>query len=449
MDDRTRWLLEAPLNGVLLKLTAPSTLAFAVQSAVTLAEVWFIGQLGTSALAAMALVFPLLMLVQTMSGGALGGAISASIARSLGAGQRDKAEQLIWHALVTALLGALTFLVVFALGGRSLLVMLGGEAQLLDLAADYCWVLFLGGFSVWASSSLGAVFRGMGLMGFSAMIMILGALIQIPLSGGLILGWFGLPQLGLMGAAVSTISVASLMSLLFVLRLMGNSTPAQLKLGQLQLSRPLFEEILKVARPASLSPIFTVATILGLTALVGQFGAAALAGYGIGTRIEFLMIPIVFSMGTALTTIVGTCMGSGNITRAEAAGWIGSVWAGCIAGGVGLVLAIFPEVWIPAFTEDAETFRAAKDYIQIVGPAYAFLGLGLVLYFASQGAAAMTWPILATVLRFAVSVGVAAIWVSVFGGALQVIFTSGAIGMVLFGTLIALGLKLGAWRRGK
>ncbi|MGB1755484.1 MAG: MATE family efflux transporter, partial [Pseudomonadales bacterium] len=254
MDDRTRWLLEAPLNGVLLKLTAPSTLAFAVQSAVTLAEVWFIGQLGTSALAAMALVFPLLMLVQTMSGGALGGAISASIARSLGAGQRDKAEQLIWHALVTALLGALTFLVVFALGGRSLLVMLGGEAQLLDLAADYCWVLFLGGFSVWASSSLGAVFRGMGLMGFSAMIMILGALIQIPLSGGLILGWFGLPQLGLMGAAVSTISVASLMSLLFVLRLMGNSTPAQLKLGQLQLSRPLFEEILKVARPASLSP---------------------------------------------------------------------------------------------------------------------------------------------------------------------------------------------------
>ena len=148
MDDRTRWLLEAPLNGVLLKLTAPSTLAFAVQSSVTLAEVWFIGQLGTSALAAMALVFPLLMLMQTMSGGALGGAISASIARSLGAGQTDSAEQLIWHALFIALMGALTFLILFALGGRGLLALLGGEAQLLDLAADYCWVLFLGGASV-------------------------------------------------------------------------------------------------------------------------------------------------------------------------------------------------------------------------------------------------------------------------------------------------------------
>ena len=325
MDDRTRWLLEAPLNGVLLKLTAPSTLAFAVQSSVTLAEVWFIGQLGTSALAAMALVFPLLMLMQTMSGGALGGAISASIARSLGAGQTDKAEQLIWHALFIALMGALTFLILFALGGRGLLALLGGEAQLLDLAADYCWVLFLGGASVWLSSGLGAVFRGMGLMGFSAMIMILGAAIQIPLSGGLILGWFGLPQLGLMGAAVSTICVASLMSMLFLIRLLGSSTPAKLRRFQCQLSRSLFEEILKVARPASLSPIFTVATILGLTALVGQFGAAALAGYGIGTRIEFLMIPIVFSMGTALTTIVGTSMGSGNIRRAESAGWIGSI----------------------------------------------------------------------------------------------------------------------------
>ena len=139
-------------------------------------------------------------------------------------------------------------------------------------------------------------------------------------------------------------------------------------------------------------------------------------------------------------------MGSGNIRRAESAGWIGSIWAGCIAGGVGLILAIFPSAWIPAFTEDAETFQAAKDYIQTVGPAYAFLGIGLVLYFASQGAAAMTWPIVATVLRFIVSVGVAGIWVQVFGGTLQVIFTSGAIGMVLFGVLIALGLKLGAWR---
>lgn len=446
MDNRTRWLLEAPLNGVLLKLTAPSTFAFAVQAAVTLAEVWFIGQLGTSALAAMALVFPLLMLMQTMSGGALGGAISASIARSLGAGQSDKAEQLIWHALLFALMGALIFLILFALGGRELLVLLGGEAQLLELAADYCWILFLGGASVWLSSGLSAVFRGMGLMGFSAMIMILGAAIQIPLSGGLILGWFGLPQLGLMGAAVSTICVASVMSMLFLLRLLGSSTPAKLRRFQFQLSSTLFEEILKVARPASLSPIFTVATILGLTALVGQFGAAALAGYGIGTRIEFLMIPIVFSMGTALTTIVGTSMGSGNITRAESAGWIGGIWAGCIAGGVGLVLAIFPGAWIPVFTEDAETFQAAKDYIQTVGPAYAFLGVGLVLYFASQGAAAMTWPIVATVLRFVVSVGLAALWVQVFGGALQVIFTSGAIGMVLFGVLIALGLKLGAWR---
>ena len=210
---------------------------FTVQppSSVTLAEVWFIGQLGTSALAAMALVFPLLMLMQTMSGGALGGAISASIARSLGAGQSDKAEQLIWHALLFALMGALIFLILFALGGRELLVLLGGEAQLLELAADYCWILFLGGASVWLSSGLSAVFRGMGLMGFSAMIMIIGAAIQIPLSGGLILGWFGLPQLGLMGAAVSTICVASVMSMLFLLRLLGSSTPAKLRRFQFQL----------------------------------------------------------------------------------------------------------------------------------------------------------------------------------------------------------------------
>jgi len=447
MDNRTKLLLEAPLGRLLLSLTAPNTAAFLVQASVNLTEVWFVSQLGTQSLAAMALVFPLLILTQTMSGGALGGAISSSIARNLGAQKVVQAEKLIWHAIFAALAGASMFLLLFAVGGEAFLAFLGGDGDLISLAMDYCWVLFIGGFVVWLSSALGAVFRGMGLMGYSAGVMVLGAGLQIPLSGGLILGWFGLPALGLAGAALSTILVGSSMAILFLVKLTRAGVPARLRLDRFGYEHALFEQILKVARPASLSPILTVATILGLTALVGQFGTAALAGYGIGTRIEFLMIPIVFSIGTALTTIVGTNVGAGAITRAERAGWWGSGFAAAIAGGTGIVLALLPDLWIPVFTDDSATYEVAKQYIQTVGPAYAFLGIGLVLYFASQGAAAMTWAIIGTILRFIVSVGLAAFWVNQTGGGLKDIFIAGAIGMVSFGLVIAVAVKMGAWRR--
>ena len=127
--------------------------------------------------------------------------------------------------------------------------------------------------------------------------------------------------------------------------------------------RELASDILKVARPASLNPLMNVATILGLTALVGQFGTQALAGYGIGTRIEFVMLPVIFAFGTALTTIVGTNIGAGNYDRAELAGRYGMTSAALICGTVGGFLALFPNLWIPIFTDDAGTFEVARSYI--------------------------------------------------------------------------------------
>ena len=115
MTDRTHALLNEPPLRLLMKMTAPNTLAFTLQGIVNLTEIYMIGRLGTEALAAIALVFPLLILVQTMSGGPLGGALTASIARALGNGNRDDAEKLVWHALYGGIIGASVFFVLFRL----------------------------------------------------------------------------------------------------------------------------------------------------------------------------------------------------------------------------------------------------------------------------------------------------------------------------------------------
>lgn len=431
---------------LLLSMSAPNSVAFLIQASVSMAEVWFIGRLGSASLAAIALVFPLLMLFQTLSGGAMGGAVASAIARALGAGDLQRAETLIWHALALAAMGAVALLVVFLLAGSEFLRFLGGSGSVLEQALSYSYVLFCGGIFVWLVGVVSAIFRGMGNMRFPAAMMILSAFVQVPLSGLLITGAFGAPKLGVMGAAVSAVISSILLAAVMLIRLAGDS-------GQIRLTKPAavfrrhhFADILQVALPASLSPLLTVATIIILTAIVGRFGEQALAGYGIGSRIEFLLIPLVFGIGASMTSLVGVGIGAGDIKRAEHIGTVGGLGAAGLAGGIGLILAVQPELWIPYFSQDPVVQDAATRYIQIVGPWFAFYGLGLVLYFGSQGAGAMGWPVVALSLRAVICVGGAVLLTESFDTGIDGVFYAVALSMVAYGVIMFCALKLGAWR---
>lgn len=432
-----------------MRLAAPSSLAFVIQAGVSLTEVWFVGQLGTTALATIALVFPLSMLMLTLSGGAMGGAVSSAIARAVGAGDIPRAETLIWHALALALAFAGVLLLVFLLGGEAFLTFLGGKDEVLASALAYGGYLFAGGFFIWLVGTLTAVSRGLGNMVWPAQVMALNALIQIPLSGALVLGWGGLPQMGAPGAALSAIIAAAVSCSVLLYRLTTTTQPVRLRLSRWSLSAALVRDILQVFLPASLSPLLTVTTILCLTAIVATFGEAALAGYGIGSRIEFLVIPLVFGLGTAMTSLVGMSTGAGMIERAVQVGWTGGISAAVIAGGIGALLALFPGVWIPLFSESPQVQASATEYIQIVGPGYAFFGLGLSLYFASQGALAMSWPVVATVIRVLVGVGGALALGYGLDMGLSGVYIAALASLVAYGFIIAASVRMGAWGKSK
>ena len=447
MENRTQEFLTKPIIPLLIRMSAPNTIAFFIQSLVVLTEVWFISRLGTNSLAAVALAFPLLMITQTMSGGALGGAITSAIARSMGADDIEKAERLIWHSIIISLGGAISFLILFLLFGKQLLFLLGGRGEILQESYAYCSILFFGGILLWLSGSLSAVLRGMGNMRFPATLMVITSSIQVILSGGFILGWFGFPKLGVPGAAVAVLISSALMVTVILFKLRSKSIPASLRKERFQLRKILFDNIFEVAIPASLSPLLVVGTILVLTGLVGRFGTEALAGYGIGSRVEFLMIPLIFGIGTAMTSIVGANIGALNIDRAEKVGILGGSTAGFVSILIGLTLAVFPEAWIQFFTDDIKAFEVTKKYIQIVGPFYIFQGIGLSLYFASQGANAMKWPTIATIARFIIACaggGISVYWLEL---GIESIFISSSAAMAIFGLMIFISIKKGAWRK--
>ena len=147
-DPRTRALIEGPIALTLLRLAAPNMLVMLAQTAVGLVETYFVGKLGTDALAGVALTFPIVMLMQMMSAGAVGGGISSAIARALGAGRRADADALAVHALIIALGFGLTFTVALIAGGPWLYAAMGGSGSALDAALTYSRVVFAGAILV-------------------------------------------------------------------------------------------------------------------------------------------------------------------------------------------------------------------------------------------------------------------------------------------------------------
>ena len=447
MNPLTRQILEAPPFRLLLRMASPNALAFLVQASVSMAEVWFIARLGMAPLAAIALMFPALMLMQMLANGAIGGAVSSAIARALGAGDRARAEALIWHALAIAVGAGALFLPLYLWSGEWLLARAGAPPEVAAEALRYGNLLFAGVIPIWIMALLSSVFRGTGNMKLPAMLMIAGALIQVPLAGALILGWFGLPALGLSGAAIAVITVSVLNSLFLFSRLLRRDAVLRLRRSALVLRAGLFADIFRVGLLAALSPVFVVLTITLMNLLISGFGVAALAGYGIVARLEFLLVPLIFGFGAAMTSMVGINMGAGNLRRAERIAWIGGFSAAGLTGFVGLLLAAAPQLWLDLFTDDPATWRAGASYLRIVGPAFLFQGLGLSLYFASQGAGTVAWPVFAIILRFVICVGGAAIGIHLFDQPLTFVYACLAVGMVVYGLVTAAAIALGAWRK--
>lgn len=444
LDPRTRLLLEAPIAPTLLRLGAPNVLVMLAQAGVGLMETYFVGKLGTDALAGMALVFPAVMLMQMTSAGAMGGGIASAIARALGARRRDNADALVLHALLIAAVFALAFMVTVVAGGRWLYTRMGGSGGALDAAMVYSNWVFGGALLVWLFNTLSAVIRGAGNMALPAYVTVAGAVLLLPLSPLLIFGWGPLPGLGIAGGAIALLLYYLASSAVLAAYLWSSRSLLRPSLRGLQLRWALFADILRVGLVGTVSTVATNLAIGITTALVGAYGTAAIAGYGTASRLEYLLVPLVFGLGAPLVAMVGTCIGAGQRERALRATWIGAAIAFAMTEAIGLWAAAYPAAWLSLFNTEPAMIEAGSQYLRIVGPWYGFFGLGLVLYFASQGAGRLLWPVLGNIARLVVAV--AGGWLALHGGyAIAGVFAAQAAAMVVYGIANAWTIAGGAW----
>jgi hypothetical protein len=155
---------------------------------------------------------------------------------------------------------------------------------------------------------------------------------------------------------------------LLAAHLMRRDAAAPLNRSSWRLHAALVRDILRVGVPASMSPVVSNASIAVATAFVGSFGTAALAGYGVAARLEYILVPIAFGFGTALTAMVATNMGAGNAKRALRVAWLGAAIVAAITGAIGLTTAIAPALWMNLFTQDAAVREFGGSYLPSSAP---------------------------------------------------------------------------------
>jgi putative MATE family efflux protein len=437
-------LLDGPILRTLLWLAWPNVIALSASTCVVIAETSYIGRLGVESLAAMALVFPCVILTMTMSGGAMGGGVASAIARALGAGDVDRASALAAHAMLIAVCFGLCFTFGMLMFGPALLKLLGGRGNVLAQAIAYVQIFFGGAVLPWLMNTMAGVLRGTGNMKLPSLMILSSAVCQIILGGTLGLGLGPVPQFGMRGVAAGSLIAYSISISVMAWYLFSGRARVVPKIRGLQIRRAMFVDILKVGLVSCFSPLQSVLTISIFTHLLAGFGTAILAGYGIGARLEFMLTSVAFAFGIASVPMIGMAIGAERIARARRITWTAGLLSFVSVGLIGTFIAIFPDLWVNIFTYDASVRAASHQYLSTAAPMYAFIGLASSMYFSSQGTAKVVGPVLAQTARL-LFIGIGGWWLSTHDATAVNFFALAAASMVVLGVLSSLSVILTRW----
>jgi putative MATE family efflux protein len=433
---QTRLLLEAPVLPMLLRLSAPNLAEAAARVTFLTVDAVFVSWLGTDALAAVAIVFPLMLMFQSVTSAGFGAGVSASIGRALGAGDADRARRLAGTAPALAVVASLATSVFFLACGARLYRAMGAAGSTLLMAGTYGAVVFGGIGFLWVMNILANVSRGAGNMGMAALGIAFGEIAHLLLSPVLILGWGPFPPLGIVGAAIGILAAYATGAAVIGVHLLSRHALVRIELQHIRIRAAEARAILEIGMPAAATVLVFWSTSVVTTALVGQLGSVPLAAYGIATRLDTVQYPLVFACGSSVVAMVATAMGPGDRARAAQVARTGCAVAAAIASPFATI-AVFGRAWTRIFASDPDVIGLGALYLHSQAVVFPVFAAGIAATWACTAAGMVRPPLIVGVMRFVVAGG---------GGWMLLTFVGGArpvfLAVALAGSIYGLGMLL-------
>ena len=442
-------LLSAPIGSLVFKLAIPNMLTMSMWVITFIIEGWYIGQLGVVPLAGLALGFPMLFLLLMLSAGTIGGAITGLVAQKIGANDIKAAEEIALSGLILTICLGVISAIIFLFFGEIIYSSLGAKNEVLEEVLRYSNVLFFGSFSIWIANGMAGVVRATGNMFIASLFLGLGSLVQIILGAVFIFGIGPIQSMGISGSSLSIVIGNGVAAICLLFFLLFKCETLKLTVSVRLINFQSIISIVKLGSLASINAFCTWGSVVVITSYMTIFGVQTLAGYGIGARLEFLIIPVVFGFGAASTALIGINIGANNLKRALNIGWVATLYSGLAAGVIGFGAYFYPSFWSNSFTSDQSAQAVCNIYLEIVGPFYIFFASGLCLYFASQGAGKVLWPAIAAIIRFLI-VLIGSIYVSRNSTvSIDDYFSIISLAFFVQALITATAIYFGAWNRKK
>lgn len=364
-------LLQGPIRSVLVHMTVPMMFGIVSIMLFHLADIWFVGQLGTHPMAALAFTFPVSFAVVSVAIG-LGIGTSATLAKRIGEGNTESAKQL---ASAILLITCLLLLMVGVAGQwviEPIFTLLGAEQVLMPYITAYMQIWFAGSVFMVTNMVCNSILRATGDVRGSAMIMLFASLLNLLLDPLLIFGVGPFPALGIQGAAIASViawSITTLVALHLIHRRRRLLTYRLPSIGKLL---SYWRELLTISFPAALSNITTPIANAVLTAIVARHGAEAVAAFGVGNRIESLALLVCLALSMSLPPFISQNLGAGQMLRIKKAYAMVIRFAIIWQLLIYLLLLLFSAQIAGFFSDDAEVIHWIRLWIMIVPLGFAF-----------------------------------------------------------------------------
>jgi putative MATE family efflux protein len=382
---KTRDFTEGSILKSLIGLTVPIILANLLQTAYQLTDTFWVGRVGTDAVAAVSISFPIIFFITSLGSGLT---MAGTILVAQYKGKKD--QQSVDHITSQTLFMVVIISLVLAAIGYSLsttiLRWMGAEPAVLSAAASYLKISFMGMVFVFTYMAFQSLMRGVGDVKTPMYIVLGTVLLNLVLDPLFIFGYAFVPGFGVAGAAIATIGTQGLAAIFGLMLLTSGKHQMQLKLSDLKPDIILLKQIFALGFPTSIEQSTRALGMTAMTFLVATFGTLTIAAFGIGSRIiSFIIIPSL-GLSMATSTLVGQNMGAGKIPRAERIIKISTLAGFLSLTFIGIIFFFFSRqisaIFIPG---EFDTIQSSSLFIKIMALSFGFIGIQMALNGAFKG----------------------------------------------------------------